>query len=158
MKTLLDCLRNVPLFGALVDCSGRDHWNSLGETVVTLVLSTTPLWLGALIIYVTAPQSDVRYFSALQTTVSRGELFMYSTAFLAPIFWIALTDPPGARRFPSKVSHMIIIAVINMIAAVFFGLNVAGKQMNPVRAFPLSVVLFCTSVSLVLPRDGLPRQ
>jgi len=145
MKKLRDWIRLIPLFGGLVDCTLRDHWNSLGETMVTLVLSTTPLWLGALIIYLTAA---LGYGPALRSTVSRGELFMYSTALLAPIFWIALVDPPGARRFPSKVSHMIIIAVIDMIAAVCFGLNVAGKELNPVRAFPLSVFLFGTAVVL----------
>ena len=142
--------RKLPLIGGLSDCDGSDHWEALGQTFVVLLLSTTPIWLAGLIVYGTGTDLG---FSALKDamlgTVARGELFMYCTALLAPIFWVALVDPPGARVFPSKVSHMVLIAVIDLVAAVFFGLIVAGKQPNPVFIFRSSTFLCICSIVLL---------
>jgi len=74
---------------------------------------------------------------------------MYSTAFLAPIFWIALTDRPGMRVFPGKVSHIVLMVVISVIAAVFFGLLVAGNRLNQRFTLHLSTVMFVTSLILL---------
>lgn len=142
--------RAIPLFGGLIDCDGRDHWNSLGQTIVIFVLSTVPIWLGTLIAYATGSEVGYSGFrDAFLATVKSGQLFMYCTALLAPIFWIALVDPPGARVFPSKVSHMVLIVIIDVIAAVFFGLSVAGNRINESFSFRLSVWMFFGSLLLL---------
>jgi hypothetical protein len=87
--------------------------------------------------------------NALFTTIANGELFMFCTVLLAPMFWIVLVDPPGAQVFPSKVSHMLLIAVVDVIAAVFFGLSVAGKRMNEGFSLRLSVLLSIVSIVLL---------
>jgi hypothetical protein len=147
---LRNLAREVPLLGGLVDCDGPDHWEALGQTFVVLLLSTTPIWLATLIIY--GMGTDLKYSAltkALGSTVAKGELFMYCTALLAPIFWIALVDPPLARKFPSKVSHMVFIVVIDVVAAVFFGLTIAGKQLNEVFTFEVSMYMFLFSIVLL---------
>lgn len=145
-----DYAREVPLLGPLVDCDFRDHWQSLGQTAVVLVLSTAPIWLAAIVVFSTGTEISLAAFkSSLYGTVSRGELFMYCTALLAPMFWIALVDPPRARVFPSKVSHMLLIGIIDIIAAVLFGLGVAGNQLNQHFTFPLSIWMFIVSVILL---------
>lgn len=150
LEYFVNKFRNVPLLGPLMDCDGRDHWDSLGQTLVILVLSTTPITLAALVIFGTGTQMTYAAFgAALGSTIANGQLFMYCTTLLAPMFWIALVDPPGARVFPSKVSHMLLIGIIDLIAAVFFGLNLAGKQVNPVFGFRLSIYMFSTSVALL---------
>jgi hypothetical protein len=147
---LRDYVRAVPLFGGLIDCDGRDHWESLGQTFVILLLSTTPIWLATLVVFGTGTEMGSAAFQvALYSTITKGELFMYCTALLAPIFWIALVDPPGSRVFPSKVSHMVLIGIIDVIAAVFFGLTVAGKQLNESFTFKLSIWMFLSSVILL---------
>jgi len=149
-EDFLNKVREIPLFGPLMDCDGSDHWESLGQTLVILLLSTTPIWLATLVIFGTGTQMSYAVFwAALYSTITNGQLFMYCTALLAPIFWIALVDPPGARVFPSKVSHMLLIGIIDLIAAVFFGLTLAGKQVNPVFNFRLSTYMFLTSVVLL---------
>lgn len=150
LKDFLDKAAEVPIFGNLLECDGHDHWESLGQTTVLFVLSTMPIWLGTLIVYATGEKAGSLGFRlAFYSTISRGELFMYATAFLAPIFWIALTDRPGARAFPGKVSHIVLMVIVSVIAAVFFGLLTAGNRLNQGFTFRLSAVLFFTSLVLL---------
>jgi di/tricarboxylate transporter len=142
--------KEIPILGGLVDCDGRDHWESFGQTSVLFLLSSMPIWLGTLIVYATGEEIGYLGFKmAFFSTINRGELFMYSTAFLAPIFWIALTDRPGMRVFPGKVSHIVLMVVISVIAAVFFGLLVAGNRLNQRFTLDLSTVMFITSLVLL---------
>lgn len=142
--------REFPIFGGLVDCQRRDFWEALGQTTVLFVLSSMPIWLGTLIVYATGEKAGgLGFRMAFLSTISRGELFMYATAFLAPIFWIALTEPPGAREFPGKVSHIVLMVIIAVIAAVFFGLLTTGNRLNMGFTFDLSVVMFFGSLMLL---------
>jgi small basic protein len=148
-QRLASLFRHIPLFGPLVDCSFRDHVTSLGQTFVTVLLSTAPLWLGTLVIFGVRVNGDITLRAAFDSTISHGELFMYGTALLASVFWIALVDPPGARAFPSKMPHMLIIAVLDCIASVFFGLTVAGDHLREPFVFRLSVGVFWTALGLL---------
>lgn len=145
-----DKARRFPLFGGLADCDGEDHWESLQQTTVILTLSTMPIWLGTIIIVGLGDAiSGATIKAAFYSTIFGGELFTYCTALLAPIFWIALVDPPRARKFPSKISHMVLIAVINTIAAAFFGLGIARQKQNPSMSFKFSIFLFVLSLILL---------
>ena len=142
--------RAVPLFGGLVDCTWQDHWQSLKQTFVIVLLSTAPIWLGALIVYAEGLNLGVAaYMAALQSTVKNGELLMYSTALLAPVFWMALVDPPGAHVFPSKVSHMVLIGIIDLVAGAFFGLITAHQTLNQYFISILSRWMFFVSLLLL---------
>ena len=147
---LQDKLRKIPIFGGLIDCSWQDHWDSFGQTTVVLLLSTMPIWLGTIIVYATGDiTGSVGLKASFYGTLAHGALFTYCTTLLAPIFWIALVDPPGARVFPSKVSHMVVIAIIDAIAAVFYGLVTAGKRLNEGFTFSLSTWAFFASLVLL---------
>jgi hypothetical protein len=150
MVEKLAFLRGIPLFGGLVDCTLQDHWESLRQTAVIVLLSTTPIWLGALIVYSFGVNLEFASFmDALQKTVGNGELFMYSTALLAPVFWMALVDPTGAHAFPSKVSHMVLIGVIDLVAGAFFGLITAHTKVNPQFISTTSRWMFFISLGLL---------
>jgi len=87
MGKIMVFARGIPLLGGLVDCSWQDHWESLRQTAVIVLLSTTPIWLGAVIVYSFGVNLEFASFKdALQNTAGNGELFMYSTALLAPVF------------------------------------------------------------------------
>jgi len=148
-RTYQNQIRQIPLLGPLVDCHLRDHADALTQTFIVLLLSTAPLWLGGLVIYGVNTQNNLTLMEAFLRTMEHGELFMYGTALLAPMFWVALVDPPGARIFPSKIPHMVLIAIIELIASVFFGLIVAGNPVKPGFTFHLSVAVFWTSLFLL---------
>jgi hypothetical protein len=109
-----------------------------------------PIWLGTLIVYATGAVTGSDGLNiAFQSTIARGELFMYATAFLAPVYWIALIDRPSLRRFPGKVSHIVLMVIISVIAAVFFGLLTAGNKLNQNFTFKMSTVMFFMSLILM---------
>lgn len=152
MKIRWEKFEGIPLFGGLIVCDGDDHWKATQQTIVVLVLSTMPVWLGSLIAFSLGSTVSWSAFgeSFVGTiTKSRTELLMISTALLAPLFWMALKDPKGAREFPSKISHMILITLINSIAAVFFGLTSAGENLNPYITFRISIAIFFASLGLL---------
>lgn len=149
-ENLRNILRTIPLLGGLADCDLSDHREALGQTFIVLLFSTAPLWLAALIVYGTGDDlAGSAFLAALKGTVANGELYMYCTALLAPIFWIALVDMPGARAFPSKISHMVLIAIIEIVAALFFGLISAGKHLNDAFKFKTSLYMFELAVLLL---------
>lgn len=139
----------VPLLGGLVECEWGDHWDSFRQVVLNLLISTMPIWLATLVLFGRSQGSTAEFYAALRSTVCHGELFMYCTALLAPIFWLALVDPPGARPFPSKLSHVTLMVVIDIVAALYFGLGIAGYQLNQSVIFPLSIWMFVLSVFLL---------
>jgi hypothetical protein len=150
MRSYAQHLRKFPLFGGLIDCGLKDHWDATSQISITLIVSATPIWLATLLLYAT---TDNPGYSALRSsflsTIANGELFMYCTALLGPMFWIALDDPPGAGAFPSKKSHMVLIAIINVIAAAFFAAGVSGKHLNPMVILRLSTCMFYISLVLL---------
>lgn len=143
-------LREMPLFGGLVDCGLSDHWEAAQQLFVVLVFSTIPIWLGSFLVWITGEASGLPGLGeALRGSVENGELFIFSTTLLAPIFWIALIDPPGARIFPSKVSHMLFIGVVNLVAAGVFGIQKSGRPLNTNAALTISFWLFLFSLLLL---------
>lgn len=144
-------LRWFPLLGGLVDCSVDDHRESIGQMVVITALSTSPLWLASLMVFGSGASLNMAAFwGALQDPISHGELYMYCTTLLAPIFWIALVEPRGARReFPSRVSHMFLIAIIDLISAMCFGALISGRIMNHRFTLLMSISLFAFSLALL---------
>jgi hypothetical protein len=100
MQSYAQHLRKFPLFGGLIDCGLKDHWEATSQILITLILSTTPIWLATLLLdAMTDGAGYPAMKSAFLSTIANGELFMYCTALLAPMFWIALDDPPGAGAF-----------------------------------------------------------
>lgn len=143
-------LKGFPLFGGLTDCTLQDHWESIRQMTVIVVLSMAPVWLGSLIVYATGSNLAIDiYWAALQSTARNGELFMYATALLAPVFWMAQVDPPGAQAFPSKVSHMCLIGIIDLIAGALFGLITARQSINPTFVSRASTTVFCSALVLL---------
>lgn len=128
-----------------MDCGFEDHVETVKQVVVTLLLATAPFSLGTLILCaILGDNIDLK--SAFWSTVWDGELFMCATSLLAPIFWIALEDPKGARKFPSRQALMILVMVIIAVSCMFFALGIAKSHLKQPFTFHISVWLFAASV------------
>lgn len=147
---LTSLFAKTPLFGGLVDCTWSDHRETFGQVLLVLVFATAPIWLAALVVAELGPQASPGAFTqGMYAAVANGELFMYSTSLLAPVLWMALSDPKGARVFPSKTMHIVLIVIIDMIASVSFGLITSHSQTNQQLMSRLSAYLFAISVILL---------
>jgi len=143
-----DTLRKIPLFGGLVDTSPSDHFSAIKENTSGLLVSLSPLLISGLILCLTDEKVG-SYFSAVWSNASNGELFLYSTSILAPIFHIALDDPPRAKRFPSKFSHLLLTGVILLLIGIALGLQRAGVTLLSGLAMRISLWSFGFSVLLL---------
>lgn len=120
MKQVFIYLRKIPFFGPLVDTSRRDHLEAMSELITTLIFSTFPFWLGSIVIYAMDEAPNKNYLSVFLSTISQGELLIFSTSLLAPFFYMALHDPVGSRAFPGRLIHALPVVVIMMLCTGFF--------------------------------------
>ena len=149
LSGMLKLLAKVPLFGTLTDCTFRDHAGAVKELSTVHIFSTTPIWLGTYLVYVSGSSGDFSSLvSAFLSTISGGELFIYCTMMLAPLFWITLEDPKGARVFPTRRPHMVLIGIVNLFAVGSFAVQKTGQFQSADLILLASGFLF--SVSLLL--------
>lgn len=142
----------TPLVGPSFECSPSEHWRALTELLAGLFWSMLPIWVGTFValLKLKGEAFDLqRIHSAFTGTVAGGELFIYAAAFLAPIFWIVHYNPPGGGQFPSSLAHSILTLIITVFAALSFGLQRSGQDLNPTVLHALSVWFFWVAVALI---------
>lgn len=150
MNTLMNIFRKIPLIGKLLDVGIPNLWNSTIEVGSNLFWSTMPIWLGTLVLLFSSKvHQGMPVLSILVETIHNGELFMYSTAVLAPIVYMALNEKKSSQSFPYKLSHMTLVMVITVICAVLFGLGRANQIIDNDLSFKFSIWLYGISVMLL---------
>jgi hypothetical protein len=107
------------VFGGLAYCQLVDHWKATQKVTFELIFATFPLWLGAIVIWLSGAAPG--FGKSFEITLWNGDLYIYSTALLAPIFWLAIVEYPGERHFPNKKALLALIVVVNSVSALLFG-------------------------------------
>lgn len=142
-------VRKIPLVSGLPDCTIADHRDAAIEFFLTLVWSTLPIWLGTLVVYVLKNAPANTWSGALYSNIGSGELFLYSTSALAPVFYMALHDKPGVGEFPSKKIHIAIVSVIMVICGAFFALLRANIELREQLLFHFSTYMYPAALILL---------
>lgn len=144
---LAECL---PLLSGLIDCSLEDYSEAVKELFSTLLIATSPIWLGAFVILICTPEASRHlikaYYLIVIENIKRGELVIYCTTLLAPVFYLVLHDRKTERDFPSKLSSMLAAIVIWVLSGVIFAVQRTGLYFNPNIVFKISVALFVFAV------------
>ena len=148
-ESIKSFIRMIPIFSGLPDVRKVDHWEALKEFTANLIGSTMPLWVGTFVVLVLSKGVIGSYCEAFRGNINNGELFIYATSTLAPIYYMSLVDPPRARQFPTKLSHIITVSIIMVLSAVAFGLERAGQKLNNEFAYHSSIIFFILSLLLV---------
>ena len=136
-----------PVLGGLSYCGIAEHWKATQKVTFELIFATFPLSLGAIVIWLSGAAPGLG--RALEITLWNGDLYIYCTALLAPIFWVAIVEYPGDRHFPNKKALLTLIVIVNTIAALLFGFLRGGHSVVMQNVFFLSITLFCISLSLL---------
>ena len=103
-------LRNIPLLGGLMDCTWSDHWDSINQLTVIVLLSTAPIWLAALIVFAKGKIHEFPTFMlALHSAVANGTegasyLCISSTGFGRETF----PGLPQENRHASAASRKLL--------------------------------------------------
>ena len=146
--------RGLPIIGGLVDARWRDHREALSEVGINIGLSTAPIWLGCLFLYV-AKKFQMPLWDVLIRNVENGELFIYSTGIVAPLFYFIFKEDEGTRRFPNARSFMFAAAIVLLIGGCGFAvtrlLTVLGVAIpwEETTFFFCSMLLYLASAFIV---------
>ena len=119
-------LRLLPIVGGLVDTRTRDHKEALTEVSLNVVLSTIPIWFGALIMLADMQNRDT-YFVNLVNNMRNGELYLYSTAMLSPLYYFIFKEIREFPHFPSSRMLMLVSGLIILLSAGFFAIQKANS-------------------------------
>lgn len=148
-KLLLKIVRYTPIISGLPDVKFKDHRDALKETGVTIVLATLPVWLGAFIAALVDKSivGDVGLLdlilSKLEVTANSGVLILYAASLVSPVIYMALSDVRDGRgKFPSRISHVMAVLMISVIAAGYYTASELAGDLNSQLVKLTSIVLF----------------
>ncbi len=152
-------VNKLPVVDGLVELEWQHFSDAVKELFFTVLLSTTPIWLGALVASLidvsTGNNSGVftTFFSNLEISAKSGALIIYAAALIAPVIYIAATDiktASGAKVFPSRPWHILFAFLIQVIGSSYFVIQSLGKQMNEDYAYSLSAWIFPITLLMLL--------
>ncbi len=146
---LIQRLHRTPFIGGLLSCARDDFFEASQELFVNFIVGTAPIWTGALFILLHVDESR-NFIEILSANIRQGELIIYCTTFLAPIFYIIFRERKMKGRFPSSSSINLLSCLILLTVTGIFALQRAGYDMNPDLIFIISISLFIISLFLLL--------
>lgn len=113
---------------------------SFVEVLMTFVISTFPITIGAFTIIVKSNSELDMYFSVLCSIIKDGELFIYTASLMAPIVFITLYNAHGKRIFSYQWFFILYSIIILLLASSFFGIEKKNETSDSIFIF--SIILF----------------
>ena len=141
-------MKKIPLIGGLFHYSINDHWHGIKELFLTLAFALSPLTLAIFVDYI-MKGNNFKLGYSLWNNLQNGELLLYATAILAPIFYTYLDDKGNRTQFPGKFSNLFIYVSIFLAAASIFSLQRAKIILNIENTFSVSIIIFILSLFLL---------
>lgn len=143
-------LRRIPIFGPLHGTKFRDHSEAFRELALTMLVSTSPLWGGAVILCLRQGSSSPdSFWHCLSHIIVNGELFIYAASTVAPVIYMTIRDRQGARGFPSKASFIGFAILCAFLSCIVFTNQRVWPKTLPDSMVAISVWLFAASVVMV---------
>jgi len=139
--------RKTPLVGGLFDCTVKDHIYAFSELLLTLFFSFSPIIAAVVVDHYS--KVDVSIYKSFFSNISTGELFLYSTSILAPIFYSVLDERGEKRKFPNKRSALFIYGGLMFVSAIVFALKRANVALDNVDVLRDSTYFFLASICLL---------
>jgi len=152
----------IPIFGALTGTSVSAKKEGAIELGTNVIFSTTPIWLGRLIyLFFRGGEASMfsGYLDGLLKATGNGELFLYSTALLSPIFYIALSNKTKeSAPYPKQFSHLFWFVILYLLSAIFFWVSRVAEPDKTTALLVLSIVVYLASVALLFTAYVLNNQ
>ncbi|HDR9133837.1 TPA: hypothetical protein QDA91_004992 [Burkholderia vietnamiensis] len=112
----------IPIFGHFFKCRWKDVWDSSVEYSNSLLWSTMPFWLGALVLFYQRQNVDTTFVDTLTGTFKNGELLVFTIGAVTPIIYLTLFEDPKAA-FPHRLSLGTLAMFLIVICASLFALQ-----------------------------------
>lgn len=113
--------RNMRIYGALRQCAAGDWGRAFTELFITLLFALFAVWVPVLI-YPMFGLNEHSISETLYLQVENGELYILTTALLAPVFYFTFPNAriglrTEARHFPSQQFIILIFVGTVIISA-----------------------------------------
>ena len=144
----------MPLIGGLADARWRDHREAIKEVGVNIVLSTAPIWLGCIFLWV-FQKFAMSVGEVIIRNVENGELFIYATSIVAPLYYFIFKENESYQKFPNAGSFMLISAVVLLVGGCGFAVTRLGTVLgtsfkwDEVTLFVFSLVVYLLAIIVV---------
>lgn len=146
--------KSLRIYGALRLCSSDDWIKAFWELATTLLFALFAIWV-PLIVYPMFGRED-RFFQIIAEQVGNGELYIITTALLAPVFYFTfpnarLSVDSQTRNFPSQqiiILIFIITIILSVLAIAATKLQDVGEEPIPPRMINWSWWLFGVSTGM----------
>jgi hypothetical protein len=128
----------------LIALEWKVYRESLCELVAITAISISPLLFGAMIRWVQVENNELSlgaYFRALDSFLTRGELFLYALAFIAIVAWAALKDWPLGLRPPRVILGLFCFFSFGIIT-IFYSLDTIKVALHVDAVLILSKIMF----------------
>lgn len=135
----------LSIINGLMSSKWKYHRKALTEVGVTALVSFFPLTASALTLFLMnseAGSDTARLFGSLAEVVSRGELVVYASSIIAPVFYLCLREPPVI----GKISQFIMALIIFLLCCVMYTLNYSGVVKNVEFLVDLSYALIAFAI------------
>lgn len=151
----MNFFKKFPIVGILFQCKGAHFCEALKESIFVWIISTLPLIFsifGEMIFG--SPLSEVETYSsifkaALLSNLKAGEVFIYTTAFLAPVAYTLYTYNRTGKKFGEFWIYVLLIILIIAGSSFIFGYYRSGETpRDPVFFLKLGAGIY--TLSLVL--------
>jgi hypothetical protein len=146
--------RNIPLLGGLVDARWRDHREAIKEIGINIFVSTAPIWLGVLFLELFR-KYELPLGQAIRKNVETGELFLYATSILAPLYYFIFKEGDGIQRFPNAGSFILSSLIVVLVGVAGFTFTRLGPVLgislswDEATVFTFSLKLYLISIIIV---------
>ena len=115
-RFLFKLWRKIPLLGGLADVRAKDHYQALLELSIVVATSTVPVWIGSLIM-LTNKNNELRWIELIIDNVYNGELFLYSTALLGPLYYFLFSESRVSGSFPN-IHSIVILSTLGFVVSI----------------------------------------
>ena len=152
MSFIRSSLRRLPFMSTLLDARSSDYAEAFKEVGLNVILSTVPIWLGAFFLSINVHSQN--YLINVLSNLQSGELYLYSTAMLAPLYYFLFKEYAGTSQFPGVRLFMIICLLLTILAAGLFGLRSARVllgvplPLDESKIFRWSALIYGSSILL----------
>ena len=119
MMQFTQIVHRIQFIGGLFSCALEDFYEAAQELFINVLISTIPIWAGILFMRLQSQESR-GYRDLLVANIMNGELIIYCTTFLAPIFFLIFRQRKTNGFFPSGISINIIAILILLIVTIIF--------------------------------------
>jgi len=142
----LNFASKLPLLEGLPDCTRENYYEAFKEVFSNVLFSTMPIWLSFFAFI--WKSADLK--TATNSILGHGELLMYATSILAPIFYMVFKnfDTNTTKKFPGAFSHIILVTVIFVICSFAFGV-LRSESLPMDTLFYWSLSLYIISLILI---------